>query len=1541
MHKAFRIILWLVFSVLLLLIFLATSLQVTFIQNWALDKVTNYINERSDFKTDIGKITLNWWDAVKLQDVKILDHKDSLMIGSESIEVDFDLNSLLTPGNPSLQEVRLFRPDLHLITHPEDSLMNLNLWILQISEIFGSGSNSGGGAKFEIGNIQIRNGTVYIENLSYEPFEVGFDYNHLKFDGVFCNAENFYVEGGELGVNVKMITGVESSSELEIKELKTDFKFSPKFMEFDNLSLKSDKTHIKDYLRFDMLTDSALSNFVTDVKITARMEESKLNLTDLRKFAPTLPQIEDEIYLFGEVIGTIADFKSEEFLIRLGEKTALFGAFELEGLPDIEDTYINLSLQNSTVLAKDLAPYVSKEAQKQIFKFNTIRFNADFAGYLKRFSTSGDFKTTIGDIEGRINFDLVENIPSVVSRVTITNLDLGILAEDQEQFQKVSLDGNVTLKGNSRENILIGLDAQIDKVGFRNYEYSNITTDATYGLNLFKGNLDIEDPNLKMRATGLLNLNESIDSVRMQIDLDTAFLENINLTNKLNFLSGHLNIDTKGINIDDIQGIARFTDMALGFEDRFLELGDFNFQSLFAGGTRTMSINSDYLVAAASGQFNLEQIYQDLNVLLDQYIAIIINEPQPVADLETIFSETYNLDLNIRMFNVNPIVQLFEPDLYVSRNTILEGAFYQTPENTVFNFFTSIDTLKYQDKTAFATNIDFNTSKIINSEEILASFYIYSKAQQVGKSVEFSNLGLEAIWDQNKVALDFTLDQDSTQSSARVNANAQFSVQNTQINFAPSSLKVLDREWKFVDDNLITLTPGEIDFSNVKIYNENQFIALEGVISEDPAKELQLSINEVNVDILNTLVPQEFEGTANGVLKVEDVYESPLLQGDISIDSLRINSFLIGNLRGTANLDGENLALNLSNTRNGKKTIDMNGNIELENQDIHIDAILSETNLLILEPFLSKYVSQMGGNVTGDFQIRGTTKDPEILGTGIVDNGRLRINYLNTNYQLNGSIAFIPNQINFKDLILQDVNGNMANLKGGINHNGFKDFYLNINSSLTNFQVLNTTSRDNETFYGNAYVTGTIDFLGSTTNLDINARATSQPNTRIFIPLTDDNRIAQEDFIHIINIQDTVRIREVNEEINRLEIENIRMNFILDVTPDALAEIIIDPRTEEGISGRGRGVLTLNVDTQGNFSLTGNYEITEGKYNFSLYNIVKKQFNIRPGGRITWYGDPYEGVMNLVAEYEDNVSIQPLLNSTTATDPDNTQSNRRYPVKVIMDLEGALLSPDINFGFDFSQFPSNGDIQTTISAFQNRIANDEQEKNRQVFSVIMSRSFSPEGQFSGVTNISSSLGQLLSSQLNSFLGQVDKNLEIDVDLASLDANTLETFQLSVAYTFLDGRLRVSRDGGFTNNQGIANAASIIGDWQAEYLLTEDGVYRIRIFNRNNFNVFTSLSLSKNVATYGVSVSQNVSFNSFSELFQKLTRKKDEKLRINDTDDFLRYNYENGENWTPINLENLENRLDSLERIRQSNPVPDSIPAKKDSLNIFIQNKLFK
>lgn len=1455
---------------------------------------------------------------LKLEDFRVLDHRDSTLMAAELLHADFDILSILPPGDIRLDQVRAENGIFQIITHENDSLSNLNMWTSEMADLFGSGSGTNQTA-FGIGEMELRKMKFSLLNFNKPVIEEGLNYNQLRVTDITGNANELYIKNGEVTIDIDILTGRNPQTDLEVRELSGNLTYNPNQLILENALLKTQASEIKDYLSFEFDSVGSFSNFIEEVMLEIHLDESILSRQDIRLFVPNLREKEDQLKLTGNVSGTISDFSSDEFLLEIGQRTKVGGSFGLKGLPDIDKTFIRLSLDDTFLDANDLEDYLNDSLKVPVKKFKEIELNADFAGFLQRFDTNGDFKTSIGDISGRVRYDATSGIPEIVSNVEVNQLDLGILTDNPDLFQRISLDGRVNLEGNRAENVIVGMDANISQFGLNGYSYSNIVTNANYGLNLFQGNIEINDPNLILKAGGTVNLEESVDSIRLTIDLDSAALQAINFTEKPAFLSGFIELDTKGITLDGIEGIGRFQNLKAGYEDRYLDIGDFYFQSLFAGGTRTISINSDYLVAGASGQFNLERMSKDLPVLFDQYLSIILNEEQPIADLEKNFSENYSADININLLDINPIIQLFEPSLTLSPNTIVEGAFYQTPENTVFNIFTSIDELKYNNSIAKDINIDFNTSKIINSEDILASFYIYSKEQSLSENLNFTNLGLEAIWDQNQINLDFSLDQDSTQSSARINAAARFSSENTTINFLPSKLQVLNQDWQIDSENEIVLKPRDIEVTNLKVYNGDQFISLEGGISEDPEEKMNLAIQNVDVSILNTLTLQDFDGTADGLITVSNGFESTLIEGNLGIEALEINAFPIGDVVGSTAIEGDRMVVNLQNVRERTKTFDLSGSIGLEDQDLALQVKLAGTNLVALEPFLSKYVSELSGTTTGNLEVSGTLDAPVVEGSTEIEQGKMKINYLQTSYQLDGGIVFRTNQISFRELLILDSFGNEADFRGGINHQNFRDFNLDIDSNLSNFQVLNTDEDDNESFYGEAYVTGTLELKGSTTNLDINANVESEANTKIYIPLTSDDSQIQEDFINIINIRDTVRIQEVIAVEDRLDIQNVTMNFIMNITPDALTEIIIDPKTDEGIQGRGRGALTLKIDTQGNFELNGTYEIVEGLYNFSLYNVVNKQFNIKPGGRITWFGDPYAGIMDLTAEYVENVSLQPILASSTVDDQ-SSQNSRRYPLKVTMDLRGELLSPDIEFGFDFSEFPSSGDFQTTIAAFQNRVANDEQEMNRQVFSVILTRSLSPEGQFSGVNTISSSLGQLLSAQLNNFISQVDQNLEVDVDLNSLDENTLETFQLSVAYTFLDGRLRVSRDGGFTDNNGNADAASIIGDWQAEYTLTEDGVYRIRIFNKNNFNTFTSLSLSQNVATYGVAVSQNVSFDSFSELFNKITRKKDDELLFNDDDNFLRY--QDGYDWTPIDLTRIDERYDSLQRVNKNIP-PES------------------
>jgi hypothetical protein len=189
-----------------------------------------------------------------------------------------------------------------------------------------------------------------------------------------------------------------------------------------------------------------------------------------------------------------------------------------------------------------------------------------------------------------------------------------------------------------------------------------------------------------------------------------------------------------------------------------------------------------------------------------------------------------------------------------------------------------------------------------------------------------------------------------------------------------------------------------------------------------------------------------------------------------------------------------------------------------------------------------------------------------------------------------------------------------------------------------------------------------------------------------------------------------------------------------------------------------------------------------------------------------------------------------------------------------------------------------------FQAFKNKL--DEQELNRQVFSLIVLRRFSPPESLFGNTGGSfvSSVSELLTNQLSNWISQVDENLEIDVDLSTLDAEAFNTFQFRLSYTFLNGRLRVTRDGTIYGNQNNnnnfnnsqANLSSIAGDWTVDYLLTADGKLKVKMYNRTNVNpILNTIGSQNNSVTTGVSLTHTQSFNRIKDIWRSARNRRRE------------------------------------------------------------------
>jgi len=240
------------------------------------------------------------------------------------------------------------------------------------------------------------------------------------------------------------------------------------------------------------------------------------------------------------------------------------------------------------------------------------------------------------------------------------------------------------------------------------------------------------------------------------------------------------------------------------------------------------------------------------------------------------------------------------------------------------------------------------------------------------------------------------------------------------------------------------------------------------------------------------------------------------------------------------------------------------------------------------------------------------------------------------------------------------------------------------------------------------------------------------------------------------------------------------------------------------------------------------------------------------------------------------------------------------PVTAVMNLTGALLLPTIKLALEFDDAPSS--LQNDLASFIALLRNDEQELNRQVFSLLVFRTLSPQnvsgfagisltGQASGTQNslVQNSLGQIISSQLGALTSQIDQNLEIDFNINGLTADQLQALQVRLSYSFLNGRLRLTREGGISNTStstttgGITttNQTSLLGDFSLEYFLRPDGKFRAKLRYETTPRTADLINnVNQNQARAGISLLHTEEFNSLRELFgrEKPTRRERNQQR---------------------------------------------------------------
>jgi hypothetical protein len=1490
-------------SVLFLLISSLLILQLPDVQRALANRYLRGFSQVVGFKTTIQNINFSWFDRLELEGVLVEDTEHNKMFEISHLSLNYKISNLIQGTNVNLDAIyvdsaRVFFTKI--LDHDTIQNLNINVFINQINKQYSSGKKGGASSRINIGEAVIEKSLFTYDNTGKDSL-IGFDYNHFSVQIDEAQLHNFMALGDTVQFNVSTLVAKDQKTKFGIQNMSSFFRISQKALELRGVNLQAGRSTISDTLIFNYNSQADLGDFVNKVKVEAHFDKTVIHPNDLALFAPAARRLSLPLVLSGTMKGSMSDFRFSDMEIQSGN-SVLFGSIDMEGLPDLKETFIQLSLRNSRVNFNDISFLFSEATLKRLTPLGTLTLNGEFLGYPTDFVAKGNFSNQLGMISSDINLKIDENAfekSAYKGQISLTNFDLGMYMGDTVNFQKINLDGRISGSGFTRRTANFNLIGNVRSVGIKHYNYTNITTDARFASQFFSGALKINDPNVQVVAKGSIDLRDNKNLINLQAKIDTLNLHEINIARQKLFIHGDVDIHMQGLTLDSLVGTANLKNLTLNYNDKWLRQDSISITTTRNSKERSMHFQSEVIDAKAEGDFYYSALFHDIPVFVNEFLLNIKNDKVKLTEYyeqKLPSAQHYTANFTIKLKDIQPVTSLLKLNLDAGKNIDIEGKFIHGNTN-VLSAFTHFDSLKYSNILLIDTEIELNASKISDSAQALAMIYIASEKQQLGNLLT-KKLVTEVIWNKDHVDFQVNLDQQTRSNYLKFKGEVDFA-DSTTLRLLPSSkVQLLEKIWNIETDNQLSMKGKEWNIHNFRWSNDKQVVGLNGHISSDPQKKLSLQIDDFNLSGLNSIIQRKLSGSVNADVQVSGVYDKPSLQNEIDIKDLKVDDFLVGNVTGNNTWDPEEKKFKLEFfiDRLDKRIVDCTGYYDPYNaaNALAVTANLQKTNLNIIEPFMKGIFSSIEGTLSGVYTITGALARPVFKGEGEIDGGKLTVDYLKTTYQLEGIIGLSQNAIYFKNIQLTDLLRNKGKLEGKINHVNFGQMSIGMIATFENFQLLNTNARDNNLFYGQGFATGDVSFTGPLNNLKITANATTRKNTRISIPVAGTTTIERKDFITFVDFSDSLYQKKISQSINKkITLTGITFDLNLDVTPDAYCEIIIDLKSGDIIHGRGNGRIKLQLDTKGEFNMFGPVAFTEGGYNFTLYDIISKEFKIEPGSSITWYGDPYQGQMRINASYNQLASFAPILPYTDPAILSSPQVRRKYQARVLLKLDGPMLSPQIDFDILAGDLPKSITASTTgggsqsinlvdeFQAFKSRL--DEQELKRQVFSLMMLRKFSPAESFNTSGSLVSSVSELFSNQLSYWMSQVDDNLEIDLDLSSMDQESFNAFQLRLSYTFLNGRLRITRDGTFGNqgtsgnttgntgtnqqsNQG--NFSSAVGDWTVDYILTADGKFKVKMYSRTNVNPVNTNLNSQNAITTGVSLLYTESFNELKDLWKR-------------------------------------------------------------------------
>ncbi len=1485
------------------LLFIVISLPP--VQNSIRDRGAKELSKFFNSKVEIGNLQIIPFNEVRIKDVKIFTPKGEKCVEIENLGAAIRLWRLITEGKFEITYVELIGLDGKISQATPDSKLNIDFIIKAFQP---KEKKEPSPFDVKIYNIVIRKSKVSFDKLwipnSADSSKI--DFAHLKIENLRADLALPQLKNDDFLIDLRRLSLKEKSG-LDIDKLSFQAAITSKKLKVDNFLLRFPSTTIEipefklSYKSFKEIKKSLYAeNLPLDIQI------SNLNFSDFHSLEPKLSSIRGAYNINILGTGNLNNLKIQK--IDISNNSSNLGV-NISGDINKLDNLREFSVENLKINAEwtpiglfnaiggfisnnpEIANYITEigngsldcDAEFDLNKGKLIS-GLDIHSQVGEIGLDADCKLGKSGLSNKINVSELLSDISAEFDLYATNLALGqLLNQTKLGRTSFSVEGNIDKLGKKLNG---EAHLGVDYIQYNGLQLNALEANISKHDDLINMTLQSENALLSMLLNNELEiLPDGNYNLRGDLNLNNLALSSLGLAKPTDELSIKSNVayDLTGNNLDNLLG--QFSIYNLNLKSSKIEDLNIDHISLLAekeDSIKRYEIDSDFLSGYISGDFNFSNLATVIKGIIGRSVPSLNSYAYTTKSsdwAEYKFSIQPNDDLARHLkLNVRPAVDVTISGSYdASRgkgDLVLNAPYLIQGKNKLIKN-TSVD-LILDATNGLAATIKSNLPVKNDRASI-----------QVNLSSFNDNMFTDISWmfEENKTG------KGEMKFSASISRNPLSKQLEVRTDVIPTSFFLNGAEWK-IDGSKLYYSDKYAKVDKFKIWHGNQYLSINGVASQHPEDLLNVGLNDINLDyIFNTLNINyvTFGGDATGEIDAKGLFTGEM---DLQTKFLKVHNFSYNNtVLGEADIRSywdrkeKMVSIQADIAEKDISKVKVNGGIYVTRDSLSFDMSAEHVNLSLLKPFMSAFTSDVGGRASGELKLFGNFSDIDMTGKAFADSVYMKVDYTNVYYNAKDSVYFKPGRIVIPPLTLHDKYGNTAVMEGYVKHRYFHDPVFQFTLSQAN-KILgfDTSAADNPIWYGKIFASGRGALHGVPGLVSLQLDMTTEPNSQFTFSMEDTQVASEYTFLTFSDrnkVEEKVEVKEDFESEflrrNRKKVEAeessvFEMDIRCSITEAATLNLIMDPKAGDKIVAHGSGPMQISYNTEEDaMQIYGKYTLSEGNYNFSLQDLILRDFKIKEGSNISFNGDVMKGVLDIVAAYRVNTNLSDL-DKSFSTDRDLNRTS--VPVDALLKVNGAMTNPEISF--DISLPTLTEDVERKVKSI---ISTEDQMSRQIIYLLALNRFYTPEymgATSNGGAEIASVASTTVSSQLSNFIGQLTDKVSLTPSFRS-EKGDFSDMEVDVALSsrLLNNRLLIN--GNFGYRDRTTSQTTFIGDFDIEYLLNKNGNLRLKAYNHFNDQYYY---LQSALTTQGLGVIYRKDFDNPFKFLRK--RKKNQEKQTEES-----------------------------------------------------------